>query len=55
MYMFAVAQLLACYGIAAAGILILAMAVTCQRLSRLVYSWSSSSAAVNASTSNGKV
>jgi len=53
--MFAISQLLACYAIAATGLLILALAVACQRLTRFVYAWSSSTAAANASSSNGKV
>jgi len=57
-YMFAFVQLLACYAIAAAGLLVLALAATCQRLYRLFYAWTSSSSpitAVNVLSSNGKV
>ena len=54
-YMFAFVQVLGCYAVAATCILVLTLAATCQRLSRLFYTWSSLSAAANSSTSNGKV
>jgi len=55
-YMFAVVQLLACYAVVGASLLFLALAVACQRLSRLVYAWSlHSPATANLPTSNGNV
>jgi len=56
--MFAIVQLLACYAVATTGLMVLALAILCQHLTRLLYNWSSSSSQPTAAAAprfNGKV